>query len=243
MNAEQPGRFITTRWTLVAAAGADSSDPKGREALGDLCQTYWPPLYAFLRRRGHAPEDAQDLTQGFFARVLERHDFRAADPARGRFRSFLLTALQHYVINEHERETTVKRGGRLHRLSLDFEEVERTYVLEARHEDSPDRVFNRKWAAITLDRALQRLRHECRELDKGALADALLPYLTETGNLPPYREVAEQLGLTEGATKVAVHRLRQRFGAILRLEIAQTVLAPADVDDEVRELIRALSPS
>jgi RNA polymerase sigma factor (sigma-70 family) len=239
----EPGRFVTTRWTLVAAAAADSSDPQRQEALGDLCQAYWPPLYAFLRRRGHSPEDAQDLTQGFFARVLERRDFRAADPARGRFRSFLLSALQHYAINEHERASTVKRGGRVQRLSLDFEEVERTYVLEARHDDSPDRVFNRKWAAISLDRALGRLRDECHTLGKGALADALLPYLTDTGQLPAYRTVAEQLGLTEGATKVAVHRLRQRFGAILRLEIAETVLAPADVDDEVRELIRALSPS
>jgi RNA polymerase sigma factor (sigma-70 family) len=239
----EPGRFVTTRWTLVAAAAADSSDPQRQEALGDLCQAYWPPLYAFLRRRGHSPEDAQDLTQGFFARVLERRDFRAADPARGRFRSFLLSALQHYTINEHERASTVKRGGRVRRLSLDFEEVERTYVLEARHDDSPDRVFNRKWAAISLDRALVRLRDECHTLGKGALADALLPYLTDTGQLPAYRTVAEQLGLTEGATKVAVHRLRQRFGAILRLEIAETVLAPADVDDEVRELIRALSPS
>jgi RNA polymerase sigma factor (sigma-70 family) len=242
MSVGAQGRFITTRWTLVAAA-ADSADPRGREALGDLCQTYWPPLYAFLRRHGHTPEDAQDLTQGFFARVLERHDFRAADPARGRFRSFLLTALQHYVINEHERETTLKRGGRLQRLSLDFDEVERTYVLEARTGDSPDRVFNRKWAAISLDRALQRLRRECHDSGKGALADALLPYLTDTGNLPSYRVVAEPLGLTEGATKVAVHRLRQRFGAILRLEIAETVLSPAEVDDEVRELIRALSAS
>lgn len=239
----EPGRFVTTRWTLVAAAAADSSDPQRQEALGDLCQAYWPPLYAFLRRRGHTPEDAQDLTQGFFARVLERRDFSAADPTRGRFRSFLLSALQHYAINEHERASTVKRGGRVQRLSLDFEEVERTYVLEARHDDSPDRVFNRKWAAISLDRALGRLRDECHALGKGALADALLPYLTETGQLPAYRTVAEQLGLTEGATKVAVHRLRQRFGAILRLEIAETVLAPADVDDEVRELIRALSPS
>jgi RNA polymerase sigma factor (sigma-70 family) len=239
----EPGRFVTTRWTLVAAAAADSSDPQRQEALGDLCQAYWPPLYAFLRRRGHSPEDAQDLTQGFFARVLERRDFRAADPARGRFRSFLLSALQHYAINEHERASTVKRGGRVQRLSLDFEEVERTYVLEARHDDSPDRVFNRKWAAISLDRALVRLRDECHTVGKGALADALLPYLTDTGQLPAYRTVAVQLGLTEGATKVAVHRLRQRFGAILRLEIAETVLAPADVDDEVRELIRALSPS
>src|SRR3954468_24379899 len=112
----QRGRFVTTRWTLVAAATADSSDPQRQDALEDLCQTYWPPLYAFLRRRGHTPEDAQDLTQGFFTRLLERRDFRVADPARGRFRSFLLTALQHYAINEHDRVTAAKRGGELQRL-------------------------------------------------------------------------------------------------------------------------------
>jgi hypothetical protein len=178
-----------------------------------------------------------------FARILERQDFRAADPTRGKFRSFLLTALQHYAINEHDRAKATKRGGELQRSSLDFGEAERTYALEARSDDSPDRVFNRKWAAISLDRALQRLRDECRAAGKGTLADTLVPYLTDTGNLPTYRTVAEQLGLTEGATKVAVHRLRRRFGAILRLEIADTVLTPADVDDEVRELIRALSPS
>jgi RNA polymerase sigma factor (sigma-70 family) len=241
MSVEPRGRFVTTRWSLVTAA-TGNCDPDGREALADLCQMYWPPLYAFLRRRGHAPEDAQDLTQGFFARMLERQDFRAADPARGRFRSFLLASLQHFVINEHERATSVKRGGRLRRLSLDFEEVERTYVLEGRREDSPDRAFNRKWAAITLDRALHRLRDECRRAGRDAIASALIPYLTDAGDLPAYRSVAAELGLSEAATRVAVHRLRQRFGAILRLEIAETVLAPADVDDEVRELIRALSP-
>lgn len=234
------GRFMTTRWTLVNAAG-DGSDAPARDALAELCQAYWPPLYAYLRRRGHDAEEAQDLTQGFFARLLERRDIRAAHAERGRFRSFLLTALKRYVINEHERATSLKRGGHVLPLSLDFDGVERAESLAPRTDDRPDRLFDRRWAAISLDRALQRLRQECHRTGKGVLADALLPYLTDAGELPAYDTVARELGLTEGAVKVAVHRLRQRFGDVLRLEIAETVLAPEDVDDEVRELIRAVS--
>ena len=185
--------------------------------------------------------EAQDLVQGFFARLLERGDVRIADPARGRFRSFLLTALKRYAINEHARATSAKRGGSHLPLSLDFEEAERRDAREPRTEDTPERVFDRRWAAITLDRAEQRLRDECHQSGKGVHADVLLPYLTEGGDLPAYREAAGRLGLTEGAVKVAVHRLRRRFGAILRLEIADTVLAPEEVEDEVRELIRAVS--
>jgi|SRR4051794_35333767 RNA polymerase sigma factor (sigma-70 family) len=234
------GRFATTRWTLVNAA-ARSSDPYAANALADLCQIYWPPLYSYLRRRGHDAEDAQDLTQGFFARLLERQDFRIADPQRGRFRAFLLTALKRYAINEHARAAAVRCGGRQIRLSLDFEDAERTYVRDHRDEDTPDRVFDRKWAGIAIDRALGRLRDECREAGKAAVSDALFPYLTETGELPSYREVAADLGLSEGAVKVTVHRLRQRFGTILRLEIGETVLAQEDVEAEMRALIRAVS--
>lgn len=234
------GRFVTTRWAVVAAAG-DSSPAEAHEALAALCQTYWPPLYSYLRRHGHDREQAQDLVQGFFVRLLERRDVRTADPARGRFRSFLLTALKRYVINEHERATSLKRGGPQLPLSLDFETAERRDALEPRTDDTPERVFDRRWAAITLDRAMQRLRAESHDSGKGVMVDTLLPYLTETSELPPYSAVAGGLGLTEGAVKVAVHRLRQRFGAVLRLEIADTVLAREDVDDEVRELIRAVS--
>ena len=233
------GRFVTTRWTLVNAAG-HGAESDG-DALAELCQAYWPPLYAYLRRHGHDREEAQDLTQGFFARLLERRDIRMADPVRGRFRSFLLTALKRYVINEHERETSLKRGGRTTRLSLDFDAVERAEAVAPRTDDRPDRLFDRRWAGISLDRALQRLRGEYHQSGKGAVADALLPYLTDAGDLPSYDTVAAGLGLTEGAVKVAVHRLRQRFGAVLRLEIAETILDPGDVDDEVRELIRAVS--
>ena len=179
--------------------------------------------------------------QGFFARLLERGDVRTADPARGRFRSFLLTALKRYAINEHERATSAKRGGSQLPLSLDFDDAERRDALEPRTHDTPERVFDRRWAAISLDRAVQRLREECQQAGHATHAEVLLPYLTEAGNLPPYAVAAQTLGLTEGAVKVNVHRLRRRFGAILRLEIAETVVAPGDVDDEVRELIRAVS--
>lgn len=234
------GRFASTRWTIVTAAG-HQSDARAAGALEELCRIYWPPLYSYLRRRGYDAEEAQDLTQGFFARLLERRDFRAADPARGRFRGFLLTALKRYAINEHERETGVRRGGRQVRIPLDFEEAERTYTLDRRNDETPERVFDRKWAAIAIERALQRLHDECHDSGKGAVTDALLPYLTDTGELPSYRAVAADLGLTEGAVKVAVHRLRQRFGATLRLEIGETVVAQDDIDNEMRELIRAVS--
>ena len=232
--------FATTRWTIVNAAG-NPSHPHAEGALAELCQTYWHPLYGYLRRRGHDPEAAQDLTQGFFARVLERQDLRAADPARGRFRAFLLTALKRYVINEHERATTVRRGGLVMPLSLDFEEAERIYSRERREDESPDRVFVRKWAAIAIDRALGRLRLEGETGARPEVAEQLLPYLTDAGELPSYRDVAASLGLSEGAVKVAVHRLRQRFGEILRSEIRETVLTEEEVDGEMHELIRAVS--
>jgi len=234
------GGFQTTRWSIVNAAG-HPSNPQAAKALAELCQIYWPPLYGFLRGRGLDREAAQDLTQGFFARLLERHDVRAADQSRGRFRAFLLTALKRYAINEHERASSMRRGGTQIPLSLDFDQAERSFAVDQRNDDTPERVFDRKWAAITLDRALQRLRDECIQSGKGKTADALMPYLTDTGNLPAYREIAAALDLTEGAVKVAVHRLRQRFGEVLRLEIGDTVVSPADVDDEMRELIRVVS--
>ena len=234
------GRFATTRWTMVNAAG-HHSDPRAEVALAELCQIYWPPLYAYLRRQGHSVEQAQDLTQGFFANFLERQSLRAADSTRGRFRSFLLTALKRYVINEYKREGANRRGGQHVHFALDFESAEHTYSLERSTQDTPERVFDRKWASITLDRALERLHKECSQAGKSAQAAALMPYLTDVGELPSYQNIGAELGLTESAVKVAVHRLRQRLGAILRLEVADTVTERGDVEDEVRELLLAVS--
>ena len=234
------GGFATTRWTTVNAV-RQTSQSQAANALAELCEAYWSPLYGFLRRRGYRPEEAQDLTQGFFARLLETASIRTADPSRGRFRSFLLTALKRYVINEHHRSAAARRGGGHAHLSLDFEDAERAYVREPSTDETPDRLFNRRWAAIALDRALQRLRAEYLELGHGALADALLPYLTDTSELPPYRVAAARLDMSEGAVKVAVHRMRQRYGAILRAEIAETVLGEDEVEAELRELLLAVS--
>lgn len=234
------GGFATTRWTTVNAV-RQTSESQAANALAELCEAYWPPLYAFLRRRGYRPEEAQDLTQGFFARLLETGSLRTADPARGRFRSFLLTALKRYVINEHERSTAARRGGGQAHFSLDFDEAERVYASEPSTDETPERLFDRRWATIALDRALQRLRAEYIGLGQTPLADALLPYLTDTGELPPYRVVAARLEISEGAVKVAVHRMRHRYGGILRSEIAETVLGEEEVEAELRELLRAVS--
>jgi RNA polymerase sigma factor (sigma-70 family) len=232
--------FATTRWTVVNAA-AHASNGKAAEALAELCQIYWPPLYGYLRRRGHSPEDAQDLTQGFFARFLERQIVRSADPARGKFRAFLLTALKRYVINEHERATAARRGGGHVHLALDFEDAERAFTREQHAEDTPEQVFDRKWAAITLGRALQRLREDYDRAGKQTEAEVLLPYLTESSQLPSYKDAGVTLGMSEDAVKVAVHRLRRRFGESLRLEVAETVRQPDEIEDEMRDLMRAVS--
>ena len=239
-DAPRRGAFTTTRWTVVNAAGG-AGDDRASAALAELCEIYWPPLYDYLRGRGHRAEEAQDLTQGFFARLLETQAIRSADPARGRFRAFLLTALKRYVINEYERGAAARRGGRQVHFQLDFAEAERAFAAAHRHEETPERLFDRKWAAIVLERALQRLRDEYADVGKAHVATALLPYLTESTDLPPYRAVAGELGLSEGAVKVTVHRLRQHYGAILRLEVADTVAGEEEVDAELRELLRAVS--
>jgi RNA polymerase sigma factor (sigma-70 family) len=225
----------------VNAAGAGAGEAGASAALAELCEIYWPPLYGYLRGRGYRAEEAQDLTQGFFARLLETQAIRSADRARGRFRAFLLTALKRYVINEYERGTAARRGGRDVHFSLDFDQAERAYRADHRRDDTPDRLYDRKWAAIVLERAFHRLREEYDASGKTELAKVLLPYLTDSTGLSSYKAVAEDLGLTEGAVKVAVHRLRQRYGAILRAEVAETVMGEHEVEAEVRELLRVMS--
>ena len=232
-------RFATTRWSQVLAAG-QGPESEGAQALADLCEAYWYPLYAYVRRWGFDADHAQDLTQQFFARMLEKHYLRDADPARGRFRSFLLASLRHFLSNERDRAAAVKRGGRVAVLSLEMEGAEGRYSLEPPDKDTPERVFERRWAMTLLERTLARLRREFREAGKAELLARLEGYLTGEQETLPYAELSKQLGMSEGAIKVAVHRLRRRFGALLRDEIGETVSDPAQVDDEIRELFRVL---
>jgi RNA polymerase sigma factor (sigma-70 family) len=238
----RPGarRFATTRWSQVLAAGQDQT-AVSREALASLCEVYWYPLYAYVRRWGHDPDQAQDLTQEFFTRLLEKHYLRDADPSRGKFRSFLLASLKHFLSNERDRAFALKRGGRVTILPLEVETAEGMYQREPPDADTPEKVFERRWALTLLERTLVRLRQEFTAGGRGALFARLEGYLTGEQLTVPYAQLAEELAMTEGAIKVAVHRLRRRFGALLRDEIGDTVSDPEQVDDEVRELFRILT--
>ncbi len=229
--------FRTTRWSLVAAAG-EAAGAVRSQALADLCRLYWYPVYAHVRRRTQDQHKAEDLTQAFFARLLEKNDIAAADPARGRFRTFLLSACQHFLANQHDHDTAAKRGGGVQPLPIDFRLGEERFTREPADRVTPEAEFERRWAMTLLDQTLGELRAEYAEGGKAKLFDALKGTLTGDG--VAYRELGVKLGLTEGAVKVAVHRLRQRYRDKLRAVIAETVDAPADVDDEIRDLFAAL---
>jgi RNA polymerase sigma-70 factor (ECF subfamily) len=233
-------QFATTRWTLVVAAG-DRGSPQARAALAELCAAYWHPLYAFCRRVGYPPDQAQDLTQEYFARLLEKDYLGQADQSRGKFRSFLLTSFQHFLANEHDRSRARKRGGGLRHLSIDWRDAEARTRYEPSHGMTPERLFLRRWAMSLLDQALARLREEYTRAGLGPVFDALKAALAGDRAGVPYPEVAARLGLSVGAVAVAVHRLRQRYRKALRTEIARTVDDPADVDAEVRDLFAALA--
>lgn len=235
-----PRRFATTRWSQVIAAGR-AQTTASRDALAGLCAAYWYPLYAYVRRWGHDPDEAEDLTQEFFARLLEKHYLRDADPSRGRFRSFLLASLKHFLSNERDRAMAVKRGGRATIVALEVETAEGMYQLEPPDADTPEKVFERRWALLLLERTLARLRDEFASGGRAPLFSRLEGYLTGERETVPYAVLAGELAMTEGAIKVAVHRLRKRFGALLREEIGDTVSDPAEIDDEVRELFRILT--
>lgn len=232
-------QFHTTRWTIVIAAGKRDA-PGARAALETLCTAYWYPLYAFARHRGRSRQEAQDLTQAFFADLIEKHTVEAADRTRGRFRAFLLGAFKRFASKERDRERAQKRGGGQAVLRLDFEEGERRYALEPAHDLTPERVFDRQWVLTLLEEVLDRLRDEMAAEGKGVLFEELTAFITGAGDLPAYREVAGRLGMTEGAVKVVVHRLRGRYRAILRGAIADTVETAEEVDGEIRDLLRAL---
>lgn len=234
------GRFMTTRWSLVLAAGRQPH-ARSEEALARLCEMYWYPVYGFIRRQGCRPEDGADLTQEFFTRVLEKHYFHDADPARGRFRAFLCASVRHFLSNERDRARAQKRGGHQPPISLNVETAEGAYQLEPQDDLTPEMLFDRRWALMLLERVLALLRNEHVSAGKGALFDHLKGYLTGDSDGTPYADVANALGMTDGAVKVAVHRLRRRFRDTLIQEIADTVSDPAEIDAEMAYLLKAVS--
>ncbi len=236
---EPPRHFATTRWSVVLAAG-DENTPGAREALARLCDIYWYPLYAFVRRWGHTADDAQDLTQEFFTRLLEKHYLGDVRPERGRFRSFLLASLKHFLLNERDRVLAQKRGGGQRPVPLEGETAEGRYLREPCEPSTPETIFERRWALTLLDRVLARLQDEYAASGRERLFEALRGTLTGETDAPRYAQLAARLEMTEGAVKVAVHRLRRRFGALLREEIADTVAEPGEIDDEIRYLFKAL---
>jgi RNA polymerase sigma factor (sigma-70 family) len=231
--------FRTTQWSMVINAGSDDSI-LAATALEQLCQRYWYPLYACVRRSGYSHADAADLTQSFFARMLEMKSLAGLAPGVARFRSFLLTALKHFVINEWQSAHRLKRGGGKQIVSLD-ESADALYRAEPSHDISPDKLFEKRWALSIIETALGKLRAEFVASENPALFEVLKPALSGEKLEKGYAEVAAAFGLSEGAVKVAVHRMRKRFGEVLRAEVVETIRDPSEVDDEVRYLIQALS--
>ena len=229
-------RFETTRWSVVLAAVAGGPSAGADEALATLCESYWYPLYAFLRSRGYSAEDAQDLTQSFFARLLEKQTIRHADPARGRFRSFLLSSLKNFAANERDRAGAARRGGDIPILSLELETAEGRFGMELPTDETPERIYDRHWALALLDRVMSRLDADAVHSGKPLQFDRLKSYLTGDQPHLSYAQTASDLGTSEGAVKVAVHRLRRRFRDLVRDEIAQTLSSPEEIDDELRHL-------
>ena len=229
-------RFATTHWSMVVSAGGPRSSEASR-ALATLCENYWFPVYAFVRRAGHSADDAQDLTQEFFVRLLDKHFLAAADRNKGRFRTFLLTAVKRFLANEYDRIRAKKRGGGQTILSL--EGLEARYCQEPADRLTPERIFEQQWALSLLNQVLARLQAEMNADGKAALFDALKDHLTGSRAVG-YRATAARLGMTEGAVKVAAHRLRQRYRELLREEIAQTVASPDEIEEEVRYLFTCL---
>jgi RNA polymerase sigma-70 factor (ECF subfamily) len=231
--------FTTTRWSLVLAAQAGEST-QSRRALGELCEAYWFPLYAFVRRQGYSAEDARDLTQGYFARLLEKEDLKDVDPHLGRFRAFLLASLKHFLSNARDRARAKKRSPEKPLLELDSRTAEERFSIEPADDLTPQDLFERKWAMTVLERTLERLGREWSDGDRARRFEKLRGYLTDEDPGGSYRETAGELGISEDAVKVAVHRLRRRYGELLREEIAQTVTDPREIDDEIRYLLGVL---
>jgi len=230
--------FTTTHWSIVLAAQGQS--PAAEQALENLCRTYWRPVYGFVRRRGVAPEQAKDLTQGFFALLLERRDFDAVRKEKGRLRSYLLTSVKHFLTNEHNRAMAIKRGEGQQLIPLeDLRERERV-GFESSETLAADQIYERRWALSMLDQVLARLGDEYRAAGNTQLFDRLQKSLTDEPDRPSPADIAHEFGMTESAVRQAAYRLRQRYRQLLREEIAHTVLAPGDIEDELRHLVAVL---
>jgi RNA polymerase sigma-70 factor (ECF subfamily) len=232
--------FATTRWTIVLSAGRKSS-PNSDRALSELCQCYWYPLYAYVRRKGHSKENAEDLTQAFFERFLAKNYLEGLSAERGKFRAFLLASLKHFLANEWDKSQRQKRGGGATHLSLDWQSADQRFHLDPPDPTSPDRTFDREWALTLLERVITRLRDECAADGKSQLFEQAKGYLMVGEKTIPYADAAKSLGAEEGAVRVAVHRLRKRYRELLRDEIAQTLDDPAQVAEELRSLQAALA--
>ena len=236
--------FHTTRWTIVMRA-AQSQAQGGEAALEELCQLYWYPLYIFARRRGHSPEDAQDLTQSFFLHLLEHRALIHVDRLKGKFRSFLLASFQNHISDELGRVGRLKRGGDKEFVHLEAEEAEERYGREPTEFLTAERIFDARWAMTILGEALRRLRHECGTAGKMPTFEALRVFLDpiDTGDHPAYEEVANRLKISVGGVKTLVHRLRKRYAALLREEVGRTVSDRAEIDEEIHALCEALIAS
>ena len=239
MPASPDGFFATTRWTMVRAAG-ESASPAAADALESLCAAYWFPLYAYVRRHGFSNEDAEDLTQTFFAKLLERHDFAGLKQENGRFRAFLLAALKNFLANERDRAGRLKRGGHITHLSLDWQSADTRFQIADGGLIPPDAAYDREWAVSLLDRVLVRLGEEESAAEgKAERFERMKLFLTMGKGEIPYASAAAALAMDEGAVRVAVHRLRKRYRELLRNEVAETLSDPAMVDEELAVLLGA----
>ena len=232
-------RFATTHWSVVLASGGSTS-PRASGAMEELCRAYWYPLYTYIRRRGHSVEDAQDLTQEFFARLIEKRWLAEADSSKGRFRTFLLTALNHFLAKEWRRSQAAKRGSGRAVVSLD-DTAEARYLQEPASHLTPEKIYERRWALSLFDHALARLREQYIAAGKGSQYDRLKKFLSTEASAGEYIRLALELEMSTGAVAAAVHRLRKHYRQLVREEVAHTVQSPDDVDDEIRSLLTALN--
>ena len=232
--------FRTTHWSVISAAGAEDS-VGARKALEQLCTLYWFPIYAFIRRWGHSTHAAQDLTQDFFFRLLDKRHIERADRNRGRFRTFLLTSVKHFLADQHDRAHAEKRGGGQVPVSIDVEIAEGRYLAEPVENETPEKVYERRWANTLLERVVAQLGADFAETGKSEFFKELTPFLWGRKSGTPYREIGDRFGMTESAVKMTVSRLREKYRQLLQVEIAHTVATPEEIEDEIRHLISVFS--